>query len=202
MPQWDYSRKGNYSITINTNEKGNVFGKISDGKMNLNQFGEIANRYIRTIPNHFPHVKLCAHIVMPDHVHILLEIYKHAKGKTQQCCVSEVNGISPKNDGKRSNIYSETEHCSASPSNDTYSIKKQGTFYHHKPGSIPVIIRSYKSICSREIHKLAKGKHFKWQTSFYDQVIFDEQYLQNTIHYILTNPQTYKKTKPLSCDRG
>ena len=178
MPGWDYTRKAYYSITINTQKKGNILGEVVDGKMNLNVLGKIANDYAIEIPKHNPHTKLHAHMVMPDHVHILLEILKKPEEKTP-----------PKEKYLTKN--GKTEHCSVSPpfKDKSFSIKN----YRHKPGSIPVIIRSYKSICSREIHKLRGQEFFIWQSSFHDEVIFDEQYYQNTLTYILTNPKNYHK---------
>lgn len=204
MPGWNYTRKAYYSITINTRNKGNVFGKIVDGAMNLNALGKIADEYAKDIPDHFSHVILHEHVIMPDHVHLLLEINKSHRGKTQQCCVSGNSGYNISKDKvERCYSHSMTQHCCVSPSNEKNlpNQKISNTFYIQKSGSIPVIIRSYKSICSREIHKLMGQEFFKWQTSFYDQVIFDEQYFQNTLSYIRNNPKKYHlKPKPLSAD--
>lgn len=55
-----------------------MFGAIANGKMVLNDGGKIAQLCCLDIPNHFPHAKLDAFVVMPDHVHgiiILHEIY-------------------------------------------------------------------------------------------------------------------------------
>ncbi|MCF7833624.1 MAG: hypothetical protein K9N05_08645 [Candidatus Marinimicrobia bacterium] len=170
--------------------------------MNLNILGKIADDYAIEIPKHFPHIKLHAHVVMPDHVHILLEIFKKPEekipakekyltknGKTEHCSVLGCNKACVEIIEKKESIHLETEQCSVSPPClDSASLVKN---YRHKSGSIPVIIRSYKSICSREIHKLRGQEFFKWQASFYDEVIFDEQYFQNTQYYILTNPKNY-----------
>jgi REP element-mobilizing transposase RayT len=202
MPGWDYTRKAYYSITINTRKKGNILGEIVEGKMNLNAPGKIADEYAVEIPKHFLHVKLHEYVVMPDHVHLLLEIFKNLdqitspkneyslkNGKTEQSSVSGSNMVNENNTNDDGNIYMETEPCSVSSSftEGSLSIKK----YRHKSGSIPVIIRSYKSICTREIHKLKGQEYFKWQASFYDEVIFDEQYFQNTQSYIRSNPKKY-----------
>lgn len=200
MPNWDYTKKAYYSITINTKKKGNIFGEILNGTMILNALGKIADEYAIEIPKHFSHVKLHEYIVMPNHVHLLLEIFKKpdvkkplqnikkfSNGKTQHCCVSRSKKLYIENfdRGMTSNI--ETEHCSVPPLNE--NIASSTIKYHHKVGSISVIVRSYKSICTREIHKLNGQKYFKWQSSFYDQVIFDEQYFQNTLFYIRNNPK-------------
>ena len=42
--------------------------------MKLSAFGEIAARFWHDLPHHFPHVRLDAFVVMPDHVHGILVI--------------------------------------------------------------------------------------------------------------------------------
>lgn len=50
------------------------FGTISDGKMNLNPFGEIVDQQWKWLEKQYPYVKLHQHVVMPDHFHGILEI--------------------------------------------------------------------------------------------------------------------------------
>lgn len=42
--------------------------------MVLNDIGKIANRYWTEIPKHFPNVVLQEHIVMPNHIHGIIEL--------------------------------------------------------------------------------------------------------------------------------
>jgi putative transposase len=58
-----------YFITICTHEKELQLGTVVKGKMHLSQIGELAVRYWREIPRHYPSVKLEAFIVMPNHIH-------------------------------------------------------------------------------------------------------------------------------------
>lgn len=65
--------------------------------------------------------------------------------------------------------------------------------YRLEPDSLPVIIRSYKSICSREISKEI-GNSFRWQTRFYDhiiRIIRNEKGLFEIRKYIRQNPQKW-----------
>ena len=71
---YDYSQEGLYFITINTKDRKCLFGKIVNGKMILNDAGKIADECWLEIPKHFPNVVLHEHIVMPNHVHGIIEI--------------------------------------------------------------------------------------------------------------------------------
>jgi REP element-mobilizing transposase RayT len=74
---WNYGNNGLYFITICTAGRMHYFGKIIDQKkMQLTPVGEMALQCWLDIPYHFPFVKLDVFIVMPDHVHGILEIDK------------------------------------------------------------------------------------------------------------------------------
>ena len=49
--------------------------------MSLNALGKIADEYADNIPDHFSHIILHEHVIMPDHVHFLLEIFKKPEKK-------------------------------------------------------------------------------------------------------------------------
>ncbi len=42
--------------------------------MHLNDFGRIADTHWKSLPDHFPHVRLDNHVVMPDHIHGIIDI--------------------------------------------------------------------------------------------------------------------------------
>jgi REP element-mobilizing transposase RayT len=71
---YDYAQEDLYFITICCQDKAHLFGEIVDGEMILNECGEIANNCWLEIPNHYPNVGLHQHIIMPNHVHGIIEI--------------------------------------------------------------------------------------------------------------------------------
>ena len=68
----DYTRPGAYFITICTHRRLCLFGRVADGAMHPNAFGEIAVACWRALPRHYPHVELDNFVVMPNHVHGIL----------------------------------------------------------------------------------------------------------------------------------
>ena len=54
-------------------------------------------------------------------------------------------------------------------------------------GSLPVIVRSYKSAVTRAMRR-AGTFDFAWQSRFYDHIVRDEQALHATRRYINENP--------------
>ena len=65
---FDYSFPTAYFITICTHEKVCLFGQPE----RLNRWGEIADRCVGQISVHYSCVTIEKHVVMPNHVHMLL----------------------------------------------------------------------------------------------------------------------------------
>ena len=156
LPGWDYSEPGIYFVTICTKYRMHDFGHVRNGKMILSKMGMIVNDHWRKIPQHFPNVRLDTHIIMPDHIHGILNIARDAMSRTKNTRDNFMSCISP------------------------------------KPGSLPTIIRSYKSTCANTIRKQC-DIHFEWQQRYYDRIIFDADALANAREYIMNNPQRWTR---------
>ncbi|MCK4981077.1 MAG: hypothetical protein KAS62_11825 [Candidatus Delongbacteria bacterium] len=73
LKEYDYSLPGYYFITICTQDNDKLFGKIIDGKMILNDAGKICKQCWDGIINHYPNAILDECIIMPDHVHGIIQ---------------------------------------------------------------------------------------------------------------------------------
>ncbi|KEO71593.1 transposase, partial [Anditalea andensis] len=71
---FDYSNPGFYFLTICTFQREHLFGRISSGSMDLNIAGKTATECWLEIPKHFPHVILHEYVVMPNHIHGIIEL--------------------------------------------------------------------------------------------------------------------------------
>lgn len=78
LKDYDYSSCGFYFVTICTKDAEEWFGKIEGGEIILSSFGCLAEKCCIEIPVHFKHVKLDEFIVMPNHVHGILNIVGNA----------------------------------------------------------------------------------------------------------------------------
>lgn len=163
LQNWDYANDGFYFVTICTKDKQYFFGEVKDQEMILNEIGKMAEKFWLEIPQHFDNVELDEFVVMPNHIHGIIGI-KNDLSKTQQRCV-------------------ETQQCCVSTEQ-----QESNTFYKLKPKSLPVIIRSFKSACTREINKSQNQINFKWQSRYYDHIIRNEESLNKIRQYIFENP--------------
>ena len=62
LKDYDYSQAGYYFVTICLHNRENVFGKIIDGKMILNELGEIAVKILLDLPNRFNNIMIDVNI--------------------------------------------------------------------------------------------------------------------------------------------
>lgn len=71
---WHDYNCGIYFVTICCHEKRHLFGKISDGSMQLSAIGSIAQNCIKMIPQHNTSVEVWNYIVMPNHIHMVISV--------------------------------------------------------------------------------------------------------------------------------
>ncbi|MGB0870738.1 MAG: transposase [Flavobacteriales bacterium] len=171
LPHWDYRNNGMYFITICTKNRLYFFGNVKNGHVHLNEIGKLAYQYWNEIPEHFSFVKLGEFVVMPNHVHGILIVDKDG--------VSNVESL----------------HCNDSTLemvNDTLKNQHMSKI-SPKPGSISTIIRSYKSVVTKNARKI--HVEFEWQSRFYDHIIRNERSFKNISNYIVNNPKNWKEDR-------
>lgn len=91
-----------YFVTICTREKEHFFGKIKNEKMILNEIGKIAEKFWQEIPKHFSFIILDAYVVMPNHLHGIVEILKNPIVETQ-FIASKTNNVVETNNVVKAN---------------------------------------------------------------------------------------------------
>ena len=87
LRKYDYSTPGAYFLTICTaggkcifwERVGATIGRPQ--KPPLSQYGRIVDEAIREIPLHYPAVSVDHYIVMPNHIHLLLQIHTDKDGR-------------------------------------------------------------------------------------------------------------------------
>jgi REP element-mobilizing transposase RayT len=146
-----------------------VFGKIVNGKMKLSNVGIIADILWYEIKNHAKNVVLHEFVVMPNHIHGIIEIVHNADGG-----------------GTDTGKDTDTDTACRVPTRVPTHVYTPEQFSKPVSGSIPTIVRSYKSAVTKHAHRL--GFDFTWQSRFYENIIRDENAYNNISKYIKNNP--------------
>ena len=122
---YDYSRAGAYFVTIRSSDSEPVFGRMTGGKLRPSPIGLCARDCWTEIPKHFPFVELDVFILMPDHLHGIVQIV-HSDHKRPAVTVG-ARHVVPLQDA-------------ATPS-----------FGYSQPHSLPRVVGSFKAAVSRRV---------------------------------------------------
>jgi hypothetical protein len=74
LREYDYSQAGAYFVTICVHNKECLFGCINADQMHLNDAGETVQTVWNDLPVRYPDIELNAFIIMPNHVHGIINI--------------------------------------------------------------------------------------------------------------------------------
>ena len=173
---YDYTQPGAYFVTICAHERQHLFGEVVDGQMRLSSAGRVVDWYWRRLPQHFPHVRLGAHMVMPNHAHVILWIVD-AVGATHSPTISgqTVNVVPTDGPDQTQRVFG----------NASSPLRPNGP----APGSVGAIIGNFKSVTTRRINKMnhTPGDPV-WQRNFYERIVRNERALHAIRQYIADNP--------------
>ncbi len=191
LKNYDYSQNGMYFVTICTREKEHFFGEIENGKMILNDLGKIAEKFWQEIPKHFSFVNLDEYVVIPNHLHGIVEICRNVDDENS---IDNANGCDVINVGDNTNDCDDTNVCVST--GDT--IKTGGITGNYNPMlnpfSLSKIIRWYKGVCTFEINK-QYSIMFQWQSRFYDRIIRNDESLNKIREYTINNPRMWERDR-------
>ena len=163
---YDYSQAGAYFVTICSWQRECLFGKIANGEMILNEYGEIIMKCWDTIPSHFLHVETDEFIVMPNHVHGIVFV-NNGRGEVSSP-FSEV--IAPNSKTKTAPIQG----------GETPPLRKI---------TLGQIVAYFKYQTAKRINQIrnTSGQPV-WQRNYYEHIIRDDRELQAIREYIRYNP--------------
>jgi putative transposase len=163
LPSYDYTQPGAYFVTLCTHQRVCSLGAVADGQMQLNHWGRAVAECWAAIPAHFAHAALDEWVVMPNHVHGILVI-------------TDVAVVAGDAVGAR--------HCRAPTQPEQFG--------QPVPGSIPTILRSFKSAVTKRINAL-RGVNAPpvWQRNYYEHVIRNEKEQHAIREYIRLNPMQW-----------
>ena len=164
LSDYDYSKNGLYFITICTKNRECIFGEIKNHEMIISEIGQIVNNCWNDIPQHFSQASLHEFVIMPDHIHGIIEINlvgaNHYSPLTNHYSPS-TNHYSPFNNSKRAN-------------ND---LPQRGTSQ-----TIGSIVRGFKIGVTKQIG------FSPWQRNYYEHIIRSELEYLKIANYIIENP--------------
>ena len=192
---YDYGNAGLHFITICTANREHYFGEIIEGKMQLSNIGILADVFWHEIKNHSKNIELHQFLVMPNHIHGILEIVENIDdgngdgvGNDVDVCRDVACNVST----NTTDMMDTTDNTETTIGTDK-SINKQMSKISPKSGTIGRVIGSYKGAVSKHAHRL--GLQFDWQSLFHDHIIRNKKSLEKIQSYIINNPKNWGNDK-------
>jgi len=180
---YDYSQAGLYFVTICTQNRACLFGHISNGKMKLNDAGEMDEHWYYELENKFNDIKCHEMVVMPNHIHFIVETV----GADLRVCPNEpITPITP---------------VTPFQTGQTGQTGETGETGEHAGSPLPTIVQWFKTMTTNEYIRGVKNFNWKrfdgklWQRNYWEHIVRNENEYQRISQYIINNPQKWVNDK-------
>jgi len=155
-------------VTICTQNRWNIFGEIKNGKIILNDIGEMIFKIWNEIPNNYNGIEIDEFMLMPDHLHGILVINKNGLLKS----------------GRIDNKLKGRTRGSA-PTLGTTNIKSE---------TLGIIVKKFKTLTTKIFIDNVKQNNWPrfnkrlWQRNYFERIIRNEKKYFKIKKYIKSNP--------------
>jgi len=210
LKNYDYSQKGSYFITIVTQNRKHLFGKIEDGIMILSSVGRIVEEeWLNTIQLR-PNVTLGEFIIMPDHMHMIVTITTQVEKKDNDEWI-HLNPKSPSHtigaiirgfkgaSTKKINLFlnSRTGELLFAPSSELLFAPSSELLF--TPSSESLFAPSSESLFAQSPRTgeslFAPSYNKIFQRNYWEHIIRNQRDYIRIEKYIIANPRNWKKKK-------
>ena len=154
-----------------------MFGNIANGEMMLNDAGKIANECWLEIPNHFPNVFLHEFVVMPNHIHGIVELISVGAENFPP----NIRNFPP-------NITNGGNDVRANDGNDVRANNDSPLRSPSK--TIGSVVRGYKIGVTKWM-RLNTNVYDVWQRNYWEHIIRNENDYHRIAEYIINNPKQW-----------
>ena len=179
---YDYAQNGLYFITICCQDRVHWFGNVVNGEMKLNENGKIAQQCWLEIPEHFPDVTLHEFIIMPNHIHGIVEIVGANKYSPQNI----MENISPE---IGANVFPDKTGANVFPDKTGANVYSP---LRSPSKTIGSVVRGFKIGVMKRIRSTSDVKTI-WQRNYYEHIIQNEHSFDRISEYIINNPLNWGK---------
>jgi REP element-mobilizing transposase RayT len=207
---YDYARAGLYFLTVVVQNRLHLFGQVVNGKMILNDAGRMVEKWYREIENKYPDKRCREMVVMPNHIHCIIENMRTDNVPSTDTNVWKMNtdthisgtdthvGVPLRGHPEREH-YTSDEHSNddqRSTIDDRYGMhnKKYGA-------TIGDVMDWFKTMTTNEYIRGVKNDGWRrfddklWQRNYYDHIIRDWQDDVRISTYIIDNPAKWERDK-------
>ena len=236
---YDYSQAGLYFITICTQYRKHLFGEIvgadpcvcpqtgadlrvypqTGPQMILNGAGKMITRWYYELENKFIDIKCHEMVVMPNHIHFIIENTGLSTKTNDEIYVGADLGVCPNKTGEHNNKKT-GEHNNKKT--DEHNNNKTGEHNNKKTGEhnnkktdehnnkktdehvgspLPTIVQWFKTMTTNEYIRGVKNGQYPrfekrvWQRNYWEHIVRNENEYLRISQYIINNPAKWAQDK-------
>lgn len=167
LKNYDYTKAACYFVTICCQNRAHLFGEIRAKQMIRNDAGDMIYKWYYELENKFPDVKCHEMIVMPDHIHFIVEITGNSQNKIKKTVTADYH----------------------------LDQFEQPVLHTTCEGAtLSRIIQWFKTMTTNDYIKGVKTKNWirfnkrLWHRNYYEHIIRNEQAFIRIAKYIIDNP--------------
>ena len=189
---YDYAQAGLYFITVccdrRKNPRWNPFGHIENGVLHLNDAGRMVEKWYYELENKYPDKRCHEMVVMPNHIHFIIENMAMGAPVRAPLC------------GRPVNQTADREHPTPKP-NDNRNIPPYGPDNKKYGATIGDAMDWFKTMTTNEYIRGVKTLDWPpfnkklWQRNYYEHIIRDQQSYLRISEYIRNNPAKWQDDK-------
>ena len=190
--EWHDYNSGIYFVTICSKDKQHIFGNIKDSIMILSDIGKIVERCILDISNHHTNVELWNHVIMPNHIHMVINLATPPPVGTRYIASAQAT---PPPVGTRYIASAQAMH-NAGQNMGCLRTSRHGEpceDFHHN-SSLAVVVGTFKAAVTRLmrtrcIASLRRQHQIQtvWQPRYHEHIIRNQRAFENIMNYVDTN---------------
>lgn len=173
LPNYDYSSEGLYFITICTQGRECLLGKIINGEMQLNAAGKMIEFWLQQITDKFSDIACDTFVIMPNHLHFIIQNHGHPFREGEH-------------EGSPQLVWVDQRVC---PQEDEAKESTQ----------LSTVIQWFKTMTTNFYIRGVKRDAWQpfdrrlWQRNYYEHIIRNQSSYQKIVDYILLNPSNWSE---------
>jgi len=189
---YDYAQPGAYFVTLVTQGREPLFGRVVNGQMQPNDAGRMVERWWAELGNKYPHIVPDTRVVMPNHFHGIVIITDNHVGTGND--VGADLRVCPDERGAHPNTGAHVGaplHPGAGAHPNTGAHPGAGA---HIGAPLPAIVQWFKTMTTNEYIRGVKTLGWTpfpgklWQRNYYEHIIRNDASLNRIRQYIIDNP--------------
>ncbi|MBA3027976.1 MAG: hypothetical protein FP816_04065 [Desulfobacteraceae bacterium] len=202
---YDYSRAGLYFITVCSQDRLCLFGRIGKGEMKINDAGNIVLYWWGEMQNKYRNIELHERVIMPNHFHGIIEIKSGSEFVGANLRVRP-NESRPNLESDKGQTHRSAP--TAKPDEQILNQSQNGQTHRFAPTgssasnpSVDTMVQWFKTMTTNgyirgvKEHRWSRFNEKLWQRNYYEHIIRDEKSYLEISEYIQTNPAKWQDDK-------